>query len=557
VLIALTALGALGTVRYQLQVRAAPTAASEGTCPATGCTAAKSEQGYAKAASDADLWHFPAEPHGRHTSKFVRHARASLDGEPAAGSTAAPPHEGGARAAAQPAAGSRLNVFANCHSSERTDAEMRDQLACLGGLAVSDVAMTPAEVHMLSERTRELLGQLAASPEAPLAEAAFALAAGGALQRRCAHLKGDLSALRQAPRNSMGAIAALRTLRGLQADFVAADVATERGSNALAGTDGGPERLSELRSAGDAASVSLLEAVREARTLVAALPRKDARVAEAASRDPAMLQAVEDFALGRLAGATDAAATFSLGLYWSDVGQGGSDAPLLGLRRVDASWAKDSQGSHVPADLARAEQLLAQGQELSDGPERDERAASRALRLYQHAKLLAVAHHDAAAEARYLSSARVAASHRRQRLAGHALTRLAYFYLLRGRHQEAEAQASEALTHATDPLAQYIQATQRRGLGLLRTEEDAKFAEEQLAEIAGKLPSKALEEKRQAAWEELNSWRQAAEGGITACLGMADAAQVLICGLCKMAFGVFPLALTEDSNNLLGVAGQD
>ncbi|CAK0885335.1 unnamed protein product [Prorocentrum cordatum] len=182
---------------------------------------------------------------------------------------------------------------------------------------------------------------------------------------------------------------------------------------------------------------------------------------------------------------------------------------------------------------------------------------ARALRLYQHAKLLAVAHHDAAAEERYLSSARLAASHRRQRLAAHALTRLAYFYLLRGRHQEALTQASEALTHATDPLAQYIQATQRRGLGLLRTEEDAKFAEEQLAQIAGKLPSQALEEKRQAAWEELNSWRQAAEGGIAACLGMSDAARVLICGFCKIAFGVFPPGLTEDNNNLLGVAGQD
>lgn len=355
----------------------------------------------------------------------------------------------------------------------------------------------------------------------------------------------------------MGAISALRALRGLQADFVAADASVKRGSDALMGTDGAPERLSELRSASGAASVCLLEAVREARTLVAALPRKDARVIEAANSDPTMLQAVEDFALDRLTSATDAAATFNLGLYWSDVGAGGSETLLFGLRRVDASWAKGDQGSHVPADLARAEQLLSQGQELSDGPERDERAAARALRLYQHAKLLAVAHHDAAAEERYLSSARLAAAHRRQRLAAHALTRLAYFYLLRGRHREALAQASEALTHATDPLAQYIQATQRRGLGLLHTEEDAKFAEEQLAQIAGKLPSQALEEKRQAAWEELNLWRQAAEGGITACLDMADAAKVLICGLCKLAFGVFPLALTEDTNNLLGVAGQD
>jgi len=338
---------------------------------------------------------------------------------------------------------------------------------------------------------------------------------------------------------------------------VAADASAQRGSDALRGSARAPERLFELTGASGAASVCLVEAVREARTLVASLPRKDPRVLEAAHSDPTMLQAVEDFAVGRLAGSGDAAALFGLGLYWSDVGASGSEAPLLGLRRVDASWAKDAHGSHVPADLARAEQLLAQGQELSDGPERDERAAARALRLYQHAKLLAVAHHDAAAEERYLSSARLAASHRRQRLAAHALTRLAYFYLLRGRHQEALTQASEALTHATDPLAQYIQATQRRGLGLLRTEEDAKFAEEQLAQIAGKLPSQALEEKRQAAWEELNSWRQAAEGGIAACLGMSDAARVLICGFCKIAFGVFPPGLTEDNNNLLGVAGQD
>lgn len=573
-LVALAALGVVATVCYQLQMHAPPQIVSGGACPASGCNLAdqgaalsQAEHRIEKVSSDVHQPRStpparqpepsPAEP-GRATSKFVKRALASLDSQVQGSEAKSPPSDSGRPAAAAPG----LNVFSNCQQgqsgSERT-AEKRDQLECLGELAASDVAMTSAEVTTLMGKVQELHSQLSDASDAPLAAADFALAVQGSLRRRCGILQSDLAARRQSPRSSQGAVAALRELQGLEAAFREAAAALEGGSSALGSATGAgaPERLARLKSLGASAHGGLLEAVREARLLAAALPRKDPRVQEAASAEPFMLQAVETFALEQLSGASDAASVFNVGLYWSDVGNGGAEAPLFGLRRVDAGWARDEQGAHVPADIARAEELMRRGQQLIDGPaERDERAAARALRLYQHAKLLAVAHHDAAAEWRYRTSAHLAAAHRRQRLASHSLTRLSYFYLLRGRHQDALATASEALTHATDPLAQYIQASQRRALGLLLTTEDARFAEEQLAAVAGKLPSQALEEKRKAAWEELHLWREAAEGGLRACLGLVDAARVLICGVCKMAFGMFPPALMPDNNNLRGTAGE-
>merc|ERR1719210_156870 len=136
---------------------------------------------------------------------------------------------------------------------------------------------------------------------------------------------------------------------------------------------------------------------------------------------------------------------------------------------------------------------MLQGETLSVGSDQLERAAVRALRLYQHAKYLASNHHDAAAELRYRAAAELAAANHRSKLAAHAMTRLSYFLTLRGRHEEALNATQEALNHTEDPLAVLLQVRLRRRLGELKTDAELSLAEEQLGEIVGQLPSETLE----------------------------------------------------------------
>lgn len=151
--------------------------------------------------------------------------------------------------------------------------------------------------------------------------------------------------------------------------------------------------------------------------------------------------------------------------------------------------------------------------------------------------MLALKHHDSAAEWRYRAAAELAALHRRQKLASHALGRLGYFLTLRGRKEEALESAGQALDHGEeDPLAQYLQASLRRSLGELRTTEEVEFAEKQLSSVAGKLPSKTLEDQRAVAHGELGWWRLVATEGLQVCLRAWDAAQMLICVFCGLVF---------------------
>jgi len=170
------------------------------------------------------------------------------------------------------------------------------------------------------------------------------------------------------------------------------------------------------------------------------------------------------------------------------------------------------------------------GEEASTGADMGDRAAVRALRLYQHAKMLALKHHDSAAEWRYHAAAKLAAEHRRQKLASHALGRLSYFLSLRGRKEEALEVSAKSLQYGEeDPLAVYLQASLRRSLGELKTNEDVEAAEKQLSAVAGKLPSKALEDQRAAAYSDLTWWRLVATEGLHHCFRAWDAAQMLVC----------------------------
>jgi hypothetical protein len=180
---------------------------------------------------------------------------------------------------------------------------------------------------------------------------------------------------------------------------------------------------------------------------------------------------------------------------------------------------------------------MLQGEEGTVEMERGDRAATRALRLYRHAKLLLSQHHDTAAEERYRASASLAREHGRLKLAAHSMTRLSYFFMLRGRPQEALIAADEARTLHADPLARYLSATLRRELGDLRTDADVVAARKELTDITGQLPSPDLEKLRAAAEADLALWQSVTPGvevsaeatGPTKCFTMGDAAQTLIC----------------------------
>jgi len=241
---------------------------------------------------------------------------------------------------------------------------------------------------------------------------------------------------------------------------------------------------------------------------------------------------------------------WGLGLYFSDVGLASDE----GSGSSDAWWERDYGGASAPPQIVRAETLLQESQLAADSIlERKNRAATRAMRLYQHADFMARKQHTAAAVWRYRSAAKLAAGSRRSRmpmhgLEMHALTRLAFFLDRSGKDEEALAAANEALavqhTAATSriPLAKFLQATLRRRLGELKTDEQVLEAEMQLLAVKGKLPSQALEEERSVAHADFVMWRNIAETPAWSlerfqrCVEMSDGARIFICLLCSAIF---------------------
>jgi hypothetical protein len=313
----------------------------------------------------------------------------------------------------------------------------------------------------------------------------------------------------------------------------------------------GAEMLDELRRQRADTTVCMLEAVKDARFLAMDVPRSDPLVQQAMSCERPPFATLEELVVTEAERIADDTVRFALGLYWSEVGvQSAANVPLFGTppplfdgtAESSPAWTSDESGgnSHrVPAAFVRAEALLLQGQRASvDDQVRAERGAMRALRLYQHAKSLALVHHDAAAETRYVAAAEAAASHNRTRLAAHSLTRLSYFLSLRADQRRALDFATRALRYDSDPLAEYLEVTLKRSLGLLRTAAEVVAAEKVLETVAGQLPSKLLEDQREEAHKELMAWRKlAAEDGIAACAAVGDAARFLLCAACRLLFG--------------------
>jgi len=444
--------------------------------------------------------------------------------------------------------------------------ELQALLECNGELLQSG-ATTQEASHGLLWRARQLMAALRAQEEAaPVAsekaEVEWARITHGVFQLNCKAVADELQMSRKAKGQQKPSVAtpleALRALKRLEAPYreslasLAAAVKVLE-PHSLDSNETAAE-LQEIQSALGADRACALQALQEGRSVSLALPKNAPMVKRALQCNPRMLENFQAFVLKEAAEAKDAATIFGLGLYYSDVGlaaeNGKQHAPLFGAGAgagaaavvswaSEPAWAADAGGSHAPSDLVQAEAMMLAGEEASEESDRGDRGAARALRLYQHAKMLALKHHDTAAEWRYRTAAELAAGHRRQKLAAHALGRLAYFLSLRGRKEEALEVAGVALTHGEeDPLAQFLQVSLRRSLGELKSDSEVETAEKQLAAVAGKMPSKTLEDQRASAHAELGWWGKVATEGLQVCLRAWDAAQMLICLLSGVMFGL-------------------
>lgn len=291
------------------------------------------------------------------------------------------------------------------------------------------------------------------------------------------------------------------------------------------------EVIAELVGMQDTMASSLLNAVRQARAVAFSFPKAKGHLQAAQGCTPSLLAGIDAFARHVAEEAPGPNSEFAHGLYLSELCIADRSVTFFGASQGAASWARDAKGFHVPRDLVRAEAALWQGEQLSPPQEQAQRSITRAARLLAHARLLTSKRldHAAAAHWRFLAAARLASSGGHQGLAAQSLAWLSHHLRLQGRHHDALQAASQALSHADEPLALLLQASLRRSLGQLRSASDVEAAEAQLAAIAGRLPSPQLEAERAAAHAELMRWRSAAAGGAWDCMADGDAAKILLC----------------------------
>lgn len=196
-------------------------------------------------------------------------------------------------------------------------------------------------------------------------------------------------------------------------------------------------------------------------------------------------------------------------------------------------WASDRAGTGVPASMLRAEELMLRA--LVASPRgafrREALGASRALRLFQHAKWLAERDHARAAELRFREASREAAEYRRTVLAQHSLARLGYFLAHWGRQGEAleallESQRFGDLDPERDAVAPFllgVLARQAAGSDVRKLQE----AEERILD-AEQQPTEELEAQRLKLQSEIRYWR-AAESSPRRCLDADEAVHAMIC----------------------------
>jgi len=408
-----------------------------------------------------------------------------------------------------------------------TAAELCSQLAC------------HSEANALHLRLAQRSAQVILTPSRQL------LTVVGTLVMRCGALTREMEALQsqEQPHFSKHMGSSFRALRDLECPFRSAYLALASSVQylELQATDDDPdagEVLNHLLSVRSAARDSLLEAVRQARGLSMLVRRATPESRQALDCAPGLLGGIEDLAMteARKEAEDHADTQFELGMYRSEASIVGGGAPCF-RDSLSGSLARDAHGVFVPGDIAEAEDILLQAEQLSIEVEIPQRAASRALRLYAHANYLSRQLLDAAAEWRYRDAAAIALVQGYPGFASQSLSHLSAMLVTRGRRQEALHVASEALTHdVDDPLALYLQTSLRLSLGEFSTGVAVRDASKTLQALAGRLPWEALEAQR-TMWEaDLALWDAVADGTVWACMRLHDVAKVLICLVGKFTF---------------------
>lgn len=474
-------------------------------------------------------------------SKSLRFANALKEARPSADAT-----EG--------AIASPLKTVQSALEACKQHAGLLTQLKCHRKLVGTDLISASNAAEVLSS-SRKLMGALHAQSAGDAdawasASVEWARITHGALSSQCSASSDDLKALRRvktAPAKTV--VLSLRKFQKLESSLKDALTSGRKSTALLAaqaatGSSIAGDELAELRDAQVASSTCMLEAVHEAWLLAQTLPRSNAHVRTAMRCSGDTLAGLQSLVVRSSMELKDAGAAYALGMYLSQRAIAEhSSVPFFGTHDVSTQWVAAGGGVHAPEDMAIAEELLQHDEEVTQGSLQGDRAAARALRLYQHAKHLALLHHDSAAEWRYREASQVAAKYHRPKLAAHSLTRLGFLLSLRGRKDEAQVAVSDALQHFDDPLAQYLHVSLRRSAGQLETDAEVRSAQAVLTAVAGQLPSKVLEEQRAQEHKEIEWWGKVADGGMQVCLSAQDAAQFLICLFCGVAFNL-PLSIS-------------
>lgn len=230
----------------------------------------------------------------------------------------------------------------------------------------------------------------------------------------------------------------------------------------------------------------------------------------------------------------------SLGSYWSELAVNGRGAvPLLGMGpdKPSHAWVRDAWGSHAPADMVRAEQLLHDALQAAASPVgRRSLSVKHAKHLHDHALKLESMDQHVAAEQRFRAAADLADSNGAAALAARSLTRLALSLRTHGSLEETLTVAKRAMDMTLDPVSQFVHASAMISLGKMQSPADARAVAKQLRAATGHLPTPELEQELAGLRFEVAMWHHVDQGGLSKCTMVKDAARFVVCVAGKLFF---------------------
>lgn len=375
------------------------------------------------------------------------------------------------------------------------------------------------------------------------------------LEDRCAALNHELLSLSKAettPDHLSSAAALFEDLRSFDAQYDLAmsyqELAYSPHNLSDQNATTNPERqlaqtlLENSKSKRMAIRICFLQLVTSARRLDASLPLDGANENGALGCEEGILAGIEEKAVRELEREESPTALSCLGVHWSLLAIS-STSPLFGSgpmapRQQSSGWVRDYWGMQAPADMVHAEDLFLRSAQAHEV--KSVRASAFSLihahRIKDHARALESYEQHRAAAKRYQLMAQFAQDGGSAPLSAYALSQLSLSLKMQGSDEEALDAAKAAVDLTMDPSAQFVLATVRLSSGLLTTEASMKEAERQLQAAEGQLPTEAMEAQRAKVHSEMLIWQEISDGTANKCLWMGDAAQFVICAMCKLIF---------------------